>query len=172
MNHIKKARLHRGLSQAELGKAVGLSASAIGMIEQGRRLPSLTTVGKLRDVLGYSITYLLGSDEDIEHFSYKEMPQEKNYRIAYKNQPREEKPNVLDYHGQPVVFTEEQMKVPSIPPIFKMLLMDDPELAKIVNATKVVGEHDVVSHGKLISISPAKLELFHAALKAILEIGG
>ena len=58
------------------------------------------------------------------------------------------------------------------PPLFKLLMMDAPKLAEIVRTTTIVGEHDVMSHGKLISISPAKLELFHAALKAILEIGG
>jgi transcriptional regulator with XRE-family HTH domain len=150
MNHIKKARLHRGMSQAELGEAVGLSASAIGMIEQGRRLPSLKTLAKLSDVLGCSREYLMElKDKEV---------------ITMSNGGLMLMQDVVE-HSIPAA------KI-SNTPLFKLLMMDDPELAKIVNATKVVGEHDVISHGKLISISPAKLELFHAALKVILEIGG
>ena len=150
MNHIRKARLHRGMSQAELGEAVGLSASTIGMIEQGRRSPSLKTLTKLANALGCSREYLMElKDKDI---------------ITLPNGGRHFLIDVADSKEPPARISNES--------VFKLLMMGDPELAKIVNATKVVGEHDVISHGKLISISPAKLELFHAALKAILEIGG
>lgn len=150
MNHIRKARLHRGMSQAELGEAVGLSASTIGMIEQGRRLPSIKTLTKLANALGCSQEYLLDlKDKDI---------------IMRPNGSWHLLQDVADSKEPPARVSNES--------VFKLLMMGDPELAKIVNATKIVGEHDVISHGKLISISPAKLELFHAALKAILEIGG
>lgn len=43
-------RLRRSLhlTQRELGALCGLSASAIGMIEQGRRLPSVTRYSRLQ----------------------------------------------------------------------------------------------------------------------------
>ena len=41
MNSIKEARLSIGMSQAKLAKAVGVSPSAIDMIERGEREPSL-----------------------------------------------------------------------------------------------------------------------------------
>ena len=39
-NRIAQLRHKKGLSQAALGRKLGLSASAIGMYEQGRREPS------------------------------------------------------------------------------------------------------------------------------------
>ena len=49
MNNIKEARLSRGMSQAELAKAVGVSPSAIGMIERGEREPSLKVLKKTQE---------------------------------------------------------------------------------------------------------------------------
>ena len=40
-NDIKKRRLERGLSQAELASALGVSRQTINSIETGRYLPSL-----------------------------------------------------------------------------------------------------------------------------------
>jgi len=47
----KELKLYRrllGLTQAELGRAVGVSASAVGMYEQGRRLPGRRVYSRLR----------------------------------------------------------------------------------------------------------------------------
>ena len=40
-NHIKEHRLRRGLSQSELGRAVGVSRQSINSVERGRYTPSL-----------------------------------------------------------------------------------------------------------------------------------
>ncbi|MGH3938804.1 MAG: helix-turn-helix transcriptional regulator [Pseudonocardiaceae bacterium] len=40
-NDVRARRLTRGLSQAELGQAVGVSRQTINSIETGRYLPSL-----------------------------------------------------------------------------------------------------------------------------------
>ena len=48
---LRALRKEKGLTQRELGALVGLSASGIGMIEQGRRLPSRRKYVLLREVL-------------------------------------------------------------------------------------------------------------------------
>lgn len=55
------ARLRRahGWNQAELAERVGVSASAIGMYEQGRREPDCATLTALAHVLCTSTDYLL-----------------------------------------------------------------------------------------------------------------
>lgn len=40
-NDVRARRLDRGLSQAELGKAMGVSRQTVNSIETGRYLPSL-----------------------------------------------------------------------------------------------------------------------------------
>lgn len=48
---IKKLRQERGLSQQELAQKTGLSASSIGMYEQGRRKPSFEVLQLFADTL-------------------------------------------------------------------------------------------------------------------------
>jgi transcriptional regulator with XRE-family HTH domain len=48
-----------GLSQAELAAHLHISASAVGMYEQGRREPSLKGIVELARVFGVSVDYLL-----------------------------------------------------------------------------------------------------------------
>ena len=56
---ISALRRTRGMSQAELAGRLGISASAMGMYEQGRREPSLQTVVDLARELNVSIDFLL-----------------------------------------------------------------------------------------------------------------
>jgi len=49
---IKQARLFRGLSQQSLACKLGVRASHIGYLEQGRRRPSLSLLNALADELG------------------------------------------------------------------------------------------------------------------------
>jgi transcriptional regulator with XRE-family HTH domain len=52
-------RVDKGWSQAELAKRIGVSASAVGMYEQGRREPSLALVVCLAQALDVTTDYLL-----------------------------------------------------------------------------------------------------------------
>ena len=52
-------RIGKGWSQAELARRIGVSASAVGMYEQGRREPSLSIVVQLAREFGVSTDYLL-----------------------------------------------------------------------------------------------------------------
>lgn len=56
---IALLRVEKGWSQAELARRIGVSPSAVGMYEQGRREPSLTLLVCLAQVLCVSTDYLL-----------------------------------------------------------------------------------------------------------------
>ena len=53
-------RCQAGLTQAELGERLNLTASALGMYEQGRRMPSLSIIAEISDEFGVSCDFLLG----------------------------------------------------------------------------------------------------------------
>ena len=56
---IGAMRRSRGMSQAELARRLGISPSAMGMYEQGRREPSAQTLVALSRELGVSTDFLL-----------------------------------------------------------------------------------------------------------------
>lgn len=56
---IAALRRSAGWSQAELARRLQISASAIGMYEQGRREPSADTLVALSELFGVSTDYLL-----------------------------------------------------------------------------------------------------------------
>lgn len=56
---IALLRASNGWSQAELARRIGVSASAVGMYEQGRREPSLDLVVRLANEFGVTTDYLL-----------------------------------------------------------------------------------------------------------------
>ena len=56
---IATLRRAAGLSQGELARRLQVSASAIGMYEQGRREPSAEILVSLSRVFGVSVDYLL-----------------------------------------------------------------------------------------------------------------
>ena len=56
---IAALRRDAGWSQAELGKRLKVSASAVGMYEQGRREPSLALIVELAKILSVSTDFLL-----------------------------------------------------------------------------------------------------------------
>jgi transcriptional regulator with XRE-family HTH domain len=56
---IAALRRDAGWSQAELGKRLRVSASAVGMYEQGRREPSADTLVALSEIFGVTTDYIL-----------------------------------------------------------------------------------------------------------------
>ena len=56
---IAALRRQAGMSQAQLANALGISPSAMGMYEQGRREPSMETLVALSRVFQVSTDYLL-----------------------------------------------------------------------------------------------------------------
>ena len=59
---LRELREARNISMRTLATKSGLSANALSMIERGRASPSVSTLYKLADALGVSITSFFGSD--------------------------------------------------------------------------------------------------------------
>ena len=60
---IRNLRENKGINQEKLGKMLGLSASTVGMYEQGRRQPDNETLIKIAEFFDVSTDYLLGITE-------------------------------------------------------------------------------------------------------------
>lgn len=56
---MKELRRRRHMTQAELAAQLGLSASAVGMYEQGRREPELSVILRLCEIFGVTADDLL-----------------------------------------------------------------------------------------------------------------
>lgn len=60
---LRELREARNISMRALGTRSGLSANALSMIERGKASPSVSTLYKLAEALGVSITAFFSSDE-------------------------------------------------------------------------------------------------------------
>ena len=63
---VFQLRKERGLSQRELGDAVGLSHKAISTLESGSRSTTIEKLIALADFFGVSTDYLLGLKDERE----------------------------------------------------------------------------------------------------------
>lgn len=61
---LRELREMRNISMRALATKSGLSANALSMIERGKTSPSVSTLYKLADALGVSITSFFGTEED------------------------------------------------------------------------------------------------------------
>lgn len=68
---IKELRKKSGLTQAQLADKLEISASAVGMYEQGRREPDNQTLSKICRILDASGDYVLDLDKSAETHSQK-----------------------------------------------------------------------------------------------------
>ena len=64
MLHLKELRAQKGITQTDLAKSLGVSASAIGMYEQGRREPDNETLIAIANFFRVTTDYLLGKTND------------------------------------------------------------------------------------------------------------
>ena len=64
MFHLKELRQKKHLTQLELSRVLQISASSIGMYEQGRREPDHETLTKIADFFNVSVDYLLGRTDN------------------------------------------------------------------------------------------------------------
>ena len=60
---IRALRQKAGMSQAELAEFLNVSASALGMYEQGRRVPGLDALVLLSRLFDVSLDYLITGSE-------------------------------------------------------------------------------------------------------------
>jgi transcriptional regulator with XRE-family HTH domain len=56
---LREIRMAKGLTQPEIAALVGTSASNISDLERGIKVPTLTTVARLADALGCTVTALV-----------------------------------------------------------------------------------------------------------------
>nr|DAV20174.1 MAG TPA: helix-turn-helix domain protein [Caudoviricetes sp.] len=63
---LKVVRMQKGLSQAELGKLLGVQAQTIGRWENGKSEPNLETINKLCKILNITIYSLVSKEADYQ----------------------------------------------------------------------------------------------------------
>lgn len=68
---LKAARKQKGLSQAALGKLLGVQAQTIGRWETGKSEPNLETINKLCEILNIPLYSLISKDVDYQ-LNYEE----------------------------------------------------------------------------------------------------
>lgn len=68
--NIKKLRKLNGMTQWELGEKLGISASAVGMYEQGRRQPDSKTLLKLSKIFSVSVDEILNGKKTKDIVEY------------------------------------------------------------------------------------------------------
>ncbi|MEY2817032.1 MAG: hypothetical protein RL275_495, partial [Chloroflexota bacterium] len=63
-SRLRELREARGISMRTLASRSGLSANALSMIERGKTSPSVSTLYKLANALGVSITAFFGTESE------------------------------------------------------------------------------------------------------------
>jgi len=63
---IKALRLDNGMTQAALGKVIGVRQDAISVYESGQHYPEMRNLIILADFFGVSIDYLVGRTDNPE----------------------------------------------------------------------------------------------------------
>ena len=64
-NQVRERRVHRGLSQAELAEALGVSRQTVISIETGRYLPSLPLALRIGRVFGMPVEKIFDPEEEV-----------------------------------------------------------------------------------------------------------
>ena len=82
---LKELRKQAGLNQSELADKLGISTSAIGMYEQGRRDPDTQILIKIANIFNVSLDYLVGKSNEPEEFDIEVMT--KNIAQSLIDQP-------------------------------------------------------------------------------------
>lgn len=62
---LKQLRKNKGYTQQQLAELLGISTSAVGMYEQGRREPENSILSKICAILDTTTDYLIGISPDI-----------------------------------------------------------------------------------------------------------
>ena len=70
--NISKLRIERGITQEQLGRDIGLTASAISNIECGRSVPSVDTLCRFSELFGVKVDSILSDDSDLSKLEIQE----------------------------------------------------------------------------------------------------
>jgi transcriptional regulator with XRE-family HTH domain len=155
MYHLRELRTQKGLTQAELSKTLQVSASSIGMYEQGRREPDNETLGKIASYFNVTTDYLLGRTDEPQGTGFqKGLLGDKNDDSPFMQQVREQMANI-----QVTPYEEALLKA--------YRAANDYERT-IINATLKLGEFTDIEAEKERKINTAILNL----KKSIMSIDG
>lgn len=95
--NLRSLRQSRGLTQAQLAESLGISASTIGMYEQGRREPDNATLAKICALLRVSTDCVLGFTPAEEQQAEREV-----HEVIDEFTQLLEKQQGLMFNGQPI----------------------------------------------------------------------
>lgn len=107
---IRHLRTKSGLTQAQLADKLNVSASTVGMYEQGRREPDSTTLSKICRTLNASGNYVLDLEKDEKNPPLKNSDPEKNeiYSVISEFIKNLEKQENLLFNGEPINNSEKK----------------------------------------------------------------
>ena len=97
--NIKDIRIRKGLTQAEVATANGVSSVVYSRYETGSRQPSVDVLVQMADIFGVTVDYLLGR-QDIEGSTLSDF--ETGLLIASRNadeRARQDAMNILTSHS-------------------------------------------------------------------------
>ena len=81
---IRTMRLSRKMTQADLAKAIGQSASSITMYETGRRRPDFETIEALADVFNVPLVSFVDGD-GVVSVSYADQSENDDFRLFVRD---------------------------------------------------------------------------------------
>ncbi len=121
---LKRLRTGAHLTQQELANRLDVSASAIGMYEQGRREPTFELLLRISEMFGVSTDWLLARDE---HETAKNGPGDLNIMLA--------------------AFQEKLLNQEEL--LFRGETLSGTDIEKIIAAMRLGAELALQSRGKL-----------------------
>lgn len=68
-NILKELRIHRGMSQSDLARLLGVARSTVSSYENGSRSPDKDTLIRIANCMQVTIDYLLGNDNFNKDYS-------------------------------------------------------------------------------------------------------
>lgn len=82
---LKQLRNAKGFSQKQFAQQLNVSASTVGMYEQGRRTPDSNTLARIADIMDCSTDYILGrvDDPEVKIIPKEMLPEELAQYIDY-----------------------------------------------------------------------------------------
>lgn len=103
MLHLRELREKRGLSQADIARALGISRQSYNFYENGKRDPDTNMLKSLADFFGVTSDYIIGrknpdssmNDEEKAAFYIASEPDFKEIMDLYQKLPTDKKDLVL-----------------------------------------------------------------------------
>jgi transcriptional regulator with XRE-family HTH domain len=152
MLHLRELRQQKHLTQKELSKILQISASTIGMYEQGRREPDHDTLTKIADFFGVPTDYLLGRIAPASNGSWEYAGNYKggfagqdgvHFALFAGQQEEEQKQEPRYYHDPEVAEMANQLK-------------DNPDMRVLFDASRDLKKESIEEVVKFIQYQKAK----------------